>query len=186
MPNTVIYVPMDRELYDDIIRFSDGELDPATVAEEQLRYFVERTIDAAQEYWSDDRLEEAAEKYAPQALERWRQHDEQRLSEFAEERKPMVWKEVTIQNEWQVRMAYGGEHHYGTIKSGSIVDNDGSFSPSVWASKIAGGSSRNAWRDLWFRDPRKSTWVPAQMLRDQAREELKSRGRSLIEESPDV
>ena len=68
-----------------------------------------------------------------------------------------------------VRMAYGGTHHYAKVTNGRIVDADGDYSPSEWASKVAGGTSRNAWRDLWFREPTSKHWVPAQLLRDQAR-----------------
>jgi hypothetical protein len=91
------------------------------------------------------------------------------------DRKPLVWKEVSIPSGSEVRMPYGGQHHYAKIRGGHIVDDDGEkYSPSEWASKVAGGTSRNAWRDLWFREPLSKTWVPAQLLRDQAREERKS------------
>jgi hypothetical protein len=50
------------------------------------------------------------------------------------------------------------------------------ISPSEWASKVAGGTSRNAWRDLWFKEPLSKTWVPAQLVRDQAQQEIQERG----------
>jgi len=65
-------------------------------------------------------------------------------------------------------MFYNGVHHYGAVKGGKIIDDGKDYSPSEWASKIAGGTSRNAWRDLWFREPLSNTWVPAQLLRNQA------------------
>jgi hypothetical protein len=67
-------------------------------------------------------------------------------------------------------MAFGHDHHYAKVKGGKIVDDDGSYSPSEWASKVAGGTSRNAWRDLWFKEPLSKNWVPAQLLRDQTRQ----------------
>jgi hypothetical protein len=36
---------------------------------------------------------------------------------------------------------------------------------------------RNAWRDLWFREPLSKTWMPAQLLRNTAREELRRKSR---------
>ena len=71
-------------------------------------------------------------------------------------------------------MHYGAEDHYAEVKNGRIVDETGRYSPSEWASKIAGGTSRNAWRDLWFKEPLARTWVPAQLLRDQAYSELRA------------
>jgi hypothetical protein len=72
-------------------------------------------------------------------------------------------------------MAYGDKHRYATVRRGHIVDDGEEYSPSEWASKVAGGTSRNAWRDLWFKEPLSKTWVPAQLLRDQA-EEAQQRG----------
>jgi hypothetical protein len=66
---------------------------------------------------------------------------------------------------------YGDQHHYATVQRGHIIDDGKEYSLSEWASKVAGGTSRNAWRDLWFKEPLSKTWVPAQLLRDQARQE---------------
>jgi hypothetical protein len=88
------------------------------------------------------------------------------------ESRPLVWKEVTILSGSEVRMFYNGTHHYAAIKGGKIVDHDTEYSPSEWASKIAGGTSRNAWRDLWFKEALSKTWVPAQLLRNQAQEKI--------------
>jgi hypothetical protein len=135
--------------------------------------FVENTIRGSdRDYWGD-RLEEAAALFVPELAEQWRQEDEtgatqQRLADS----QPLVWKEVTVAVGSKVRMAYGGTHHYATVKRGHIVEDGDNreYSPSEWASKVAGGTSRNAWRDLWFREPLSKIWVPAQLLREQALE----------------
>ncbi|AZO72165.1 hypothetical protein [Mesorhizobium sp. M1D.F.Ca.ET.043.01.1.1] len=93
------------------------------------------------------------------------------VAEMSEFNKPLVWKEVTIPQGSEVRMAYGADHHYAKIQGGKIVDASGEYSPSEWASKVAGGTSRNAWRDLWFRLPLTKDWVPAQTLRSKKGQE---------------
>jgi hypothetical protein len=172
MPD-IIYVPFDRELYDDVIRFSDGRLDPVDLADNQLRSWIENSLEFGDaKEWAEDRLEELAGKYAPQVLKRWKNEDAQQLRQRSAESRPLVWKEVTIPSGSEVRMFYNGTHHYAAIKSGKIVDHGTEYSPSEWASKIAAGTSRNAWRDLWFKEPLSKTWVPAQLLRNQAREKI--------------
>ena len=170
MPDDVIYVPLRRKLYDDIVRFSDGRIDPAEMAQVQLENWVARDLeDGFEDYWGD-RFEEAAEEYAPHLLEKLAREREQYSVKLREERKPLVWKEISVPAGSEVRMPYGDTHHYAKVERGSIVDDGKEYSPSEWASKIAGGTSRNAWRDIWFREPYSKTWIPAQLLRDQARE----------------
>jgi hypothetical protein len=180
MARNVIYVPIDAELITDIIRFSDGELDPFVLASDQLRNFVERSVETAPELWSD-RLDEVAQKYAPDVWKRWMKEDES-LRERREDSRPLVWKEVSIRAGSEVRMAYGNKHHYAIVQRGRIVDNGIEYSPSEWASKIAGDTSRNAWRDLWFKEPTSTTWVPAQLLRDQAQHAARERGQRVVED----
>jgi hypothetical protein len=171
-----IYIPFDQELYDDIIRFSDGRLDPVALANSQVRSWVESSIEFSDcEEWAEDRLEDLAKKYAPHVLERWQKQHAEHLRQRSTENRPLVWKEVTIASGSDVRMFYNGAHHYAAVKGGKIVDDGEEYSPSEWASKIAGGTSRNAWRDLWFKELLSSTWVPAQLLRDQAQEEMNRR-----------
>ena len=65
---------LEYELTTDIIHFSDGGLNPFRLANEELRRFLERTVETAPELWGD-RLEEVAEKYAPALWERWHRED---------------------------------------------------------------------------------------------------------------
>jgi len=178
MPRETIYIAFDRELYDDIIRFSDGRLDPVALADSRVRSWVEGSIEFDDvEQWAEDRLEDLAEKYAPHVLERWRKERAEHLRQRSTESRPLVWKEVTIASGSEVRMFYNDAHQHAVIKGGKIVDEGKEYSPSEWASKVAGGTSRNAWRDLWFREPLSKTWVPAQLLRNTAREELRRKSR---------
>jgi hypothetical protein len=175
MPDTMIYIPVNKELYDDIIRFSDGSIDPAELVDTELQSFLERTVEGNGELWGD-RLYEVAAKYAPEVLERWRREDAEGFKEREEASRPLVWKEVTIANGAEVRMFYGDKHHFAVVRGGHIVDDEKPYSPSEWASKIAAGTSRNAWRDLWFREPLSKMWVPASLMREQAQQELAKKG----------
>ncbi|MCF6101767.1 MULTISPECIES: hypothetical protein [Mesorhizobium] len=172
MSKSDVFIPFDRELYSDIVYLSDGKIDPSGLAEGLVRDWIENTIRDGR--WPEEHLEAVAEKYAPEVYAQWMEEDFRTYTR-REEAAPLVWKEVTLRPGAEVRMAYGGKHHYAKVEKGRIVDADGSYSPSEWASKVAEGTSRNAWRDLWFREPPSFTWVPAQLLRQQAVEELSRR-----------
>jgi hypothetical protein len=175
MPENVVYIPLRRKLYDDIVRYSDGRVDPAAMAESQLEMWVERDLEFGTGAFWGDRFEEVAAEYAPHLYEHIEKMRQTETAAYREEHKPLVWKEVTVRAGSEVRMSYGDNHHYAKIDRGAIIDDGKQYSPSEWASKVAGGTSRNAWRDLWFRELGSKTWVPAQMLRDQARQEMAAR-----------
>lgn len=167
-----IYIPFPRELYDDIVRFSDGTTDPVELAEDQVRSWVEKSVEFGFGNWGN-RVEAVARKYAPEVLAKWEEEDQQEEDRLRIHGNPLVWKEVAIPAGSEVRMSYGGKNHYAVVQRGKIIDGDNEYSPSEWASKIAEGTSRNAWRDLWFKFPLEAVWKPAQLLRDQARQALK-------------
>ncbi|RWF74475.1 MAG: hypothetical protein EOS26_16320 [Mesorhizobium sp.] len=172
MSKAEVYIAFDRELHSDIVYLSDGNIDPSGLAESLIRNWIENTIRDG--FWPEKHLETVAEKYAPDMYARWMEEDFRTYSR-REDSVPLVWKEITLRPGTEVRMAYGGKHHYATVQKGRIRDEDGAYSPSEWASKVAEGTSRNAWRDLWFREPPSFTWVPAQLLRQQALDELRQR-----------
>lgn len=166
MSDPVIYIPFPRTLYDDIVRFSNGRLRPDSLAADQVETWIANSVEFdLGDVWGE-RLEEVAERYAPHIYQKWQSEDAARSKGDS---RPLVWKEVTIPAGSDVRMAYGDGHRYAKVRGGKIVDDDGSYSPSEWASKVARGTSRNAWRDLWFKEPISKNWVPAQLLRNQAR-----------------
>ncbi len=168
---THILIPIPRELYDDIIRFSDGALDPAEIAVSLLEDWMERSVEFGNYDWME-RWEEVAEKYAPHVYKAWLKEQNADRPVQAQPR-DLVWKEVTIPHGSRVRMTYKGRTHYAKVENGSIVDEEGRhFSPSQWAHHIANGTARNAWRDLSFKMPMSSHWIPANILRAQARKEL--------------
>jgi hypothetical protein len=40
----VIYIPFDKKLYDDLVRFSDGAINPASLAVGQVENWIERGL----------------------------------------------------------------------------------------------------------------------------------------------
>lgn len=173
----VVFIPFKKSLYDDLIRFSDGVIDPAELAERKIEAWIDVNFaTGVDDMWMDesfpelfrDRLLDLAEAYAPHFLASLRERNEAALQGLLESRTPLVWKEVTVPAGSDVRMIYGGRHYYATVKNGRIVDDQGEFSPSSWAAKIT-STARNAWRDLWFKFPGSRDWLPAEMLRQRAR-----------------
>jgi hypothetical protein len=182
----VIFIPFKKELYDDLVRFSDGAIDPADIAVGQVENWIERGLgygDYVEDWFAElfhERLYDFVEKYAPEWVDRLQDRERKDYEAYLARRLPLVWKEVTIPGGSEVRMLYQGEQHYASVKNGRIVDEDGEFSPSSWAAKIT-STARNAWRDLWFKLPGSKDWVPAEMLRQRARRALQD-----VEESNDA
>lgn len=171
-----IYVPFPRKLYDDLIRFSDGKCDPVEWAVSRLEDWIERNFSSecsglgwANDHFMamfDERMEDFAAEFYPEVLDYWERQDEAAAQARREGSRPLVWKYVTVPSGSDVRMTYGGTQHYAKVIDGAIKDDSGTYTPSEYASKVAGGTSRNAWRDLWFRLPGESRWQPATLLRE--------------------
>lgn len=184
----VVFLPFDRKLYEDVIRFSDGHCNLVWTMEEQFHDFIRRTADDnCFGVMGDDpaRLRKFLEIYHPDVVARWDEEDatiastnEARSTKWS----PLVWKDVEVPAGSEVRMQYAGAYHTARIANGKIVDGDGQFSPSEWASKVAAGTNRNAWRDLYFRLPGKADWVSAVALRDAARKGRPSLSQAEIDE----
>ena len=165
MTENLIYIPFPRELYNDIVRFSDDKIDVAALAESQVLAWVEGSLEHfPSDDWDEERIVEVAGKYAPEILKQWGKEDKKLSYEKRLEKMPLVWKRVTIPAGTEVRMNYSGKQHYAKIAFGKVIDEDGKHSPAQWANKIANGTQRNAWRDLWFKLPQKEVWSSAEEL----------------------
>ena len=81
----------------------------------------------------------------------------------------LIWNEITLPSGTDVRMSYRGKEFYAEVSGSKIIDQDGQYSPGNWANKVANDTSRNAWRDIWFRKPAEQSWVLADDLRRIAR-----------------
>lgn len=175
MAENVVFIPISRKLYDDIVRFSDGKADPAELAEWNLEAWITRDLEIGDGSLWGERFNDVAAEYAPHVLSDKDRLMVERDREATDLAKPLVWKEVSIPAGSEVRMSYRDTHHYAKVEAGRISDVDGTYTPSEWASKIADGTSRNAWRDLWFRERHSKTWVPATLLRQKARAQIDAR-----------
>lgn len=165
MTNNVIFVPFPRDLYDDIIRFSEGRLDPVDLASDQVYDFFERNLGDLTDQWFGDNIYEFAKRHFPDYAAELLKKSQETIKKSD----PLVWKEVTVSHGSRVRMSYDGSYHYANVDDGMIVDNDGKFTPSQWAMKVANNTSRNAWRDIWFKGVLEKEWFPATLLRQQAK-----------------
>jgi hypothetical protein len=175
----VIFIPFKKSLYDDLIRYSDGAIDPADLAVAKVESWIDFNFALGPDGMDDsfdrlfgDRLLDFAAEYAPHFVTEMQQRGDAQIQAILESRTPLVWKEVTVPAGSEVRMIYAGKHFYGTIKNGRIADDDGEFSPSSWTYKIT-RTARNAWRDLWFKFPGNADWVQADMLRQRARRTMR-------------
>lgn len=173
-----VFIPFSKELYDDLVRFSDGRIDPAWLAESRVRMWIEIGLmvddpNNIEDYIYEpfeERIFDLAEKYAPDSFRRWQEIG---IDQAARSR-PLIWKGLVVPAGSEVRMSYKGEQHFAHIEHAAIVDNDGAFSPSEWASKVADGTSRNAWRDLSFKMPDSAHWVQADILREKFLDTLRT------------
>lgn len=169
MSERYMLIPMPESLCVDLIRYSDGYMTPERIgdmASGQLLDFLERDFDESGREWFASRALEFAEDYFPDIAERWRKaNEEAAVRARHQEARPLVWKQVTIPHGYEVRMSYGGQDHFALVKDGRIVDDSGAYTPSGWASKVAGGTARNAWRDISFKGPFSRDWIPAEVLR---------------------
>ncbi len=166
---TEVLIPISRKLYDDIIRLSDGQLDPVRLANYQLEDWLAYSIEDGNYDWGE-RWEEAAKTFNPHFYEKWLK--EQDKESYKRKRHDLVWKKVTIPHGSEVRMNYKKKDYYAKVEDGSIIDGGRRFSPSEWAKHIASGTSRNAWRDLHFKFPNSKYWVPAEVLRRMVYKEM--------------
>jgi hypothetical protein len=170
MSEKMIMVPVRAQFCIDLVRFSDGRItldDIGALAEEQILSLLEGLFDEFGPKWFARREEEFADIYFPHIAEQVRKAAAKGASKYAGGNSPLIWKGLMIPHETDVRMNYAGRDHFAVVRDGMIADEDGAFSPSEWARKVAAGTSRNAWRDLWFKMPPGRKWVPAQLLREE-------------------
>jgi len=166
-----VYIPIPRKLYHDIVRFSDGEIDPARLAADLIDVWLYDSIMDDDPRWGF-RWEEIAEEYAPDVYKAWLK-EQAKAAPAKPKSRDLVWKEITIPHGSEVRMTYKGRVYHAKVQDGAIVDDEGRrYSPSQWANHVANGTARNAWRDLSFKEPLSKHWIPAEVLRLQARKEL--------------
>jgi hypothetical protein len=164
-----LYVPVPRKLYNDVNRLSDGKIDLVEFSLRQFDDYISMTEEDDAHGIFGTRFEEFLADHYPDLLASRRAREVGvELADDLMLSVPLVWKEVVIPSGAQVRMQYSNAYHFAKVNDGMIEDEKGRYTPSEWASKIAAGTNRNAWRDLWFRFPNRREWLSATSLRDAA------------------
>lgn len=141
-PSTFVCVPLDSSLYNElVIRVGDPNRDVAGFIDHAVRSYLERT--------EDDQWSEAydAWKYRKKPTEDFcRKH--------GDPNKGVHWTPLFLPNGTKIQMLYAGKFYDSEVRHEKILlGNEEISSPSVLASKIAAGTSRNAWRDLRIKRP---------------------------------
>jgi len=75
------------------------------------------------------------------------------------------WRPLLLPPATKVRMKYKGGIHYASVVGDAFVYEGESMSPSEFANRVAGGTNRNAWRDLWIKRPHDAEFHLADDLR---------------------
>jgi hypothetical protein len=70
-------------------------------------------------------------------------------------------------------MTYKGATYHASIEGDNFVYEGRSISPSEFANTVAGGTARNAWRDLWIKRPSDHDFRMADDLRREIRARIK-------------
>jgi len=142
-----ISIPFPKTLYDMIVIRSGGKLDPVQLAADQVEHFIERNT-TEDGFWTEAGLEAFAEE------ERIRNSGKGELDLLSGH----LWKPVFMINGTRLRMSYKGTSHYAEVRGDKIQGDDRKFdSVSQWVRHVAGGTSRNAWLDVWIRRPGRDT-----------------------------
>jgi hypothetical protein len=150
MQNSFLNVPIptaDFLKLVDFLRENDSPLDPVIAIQEAIDDWI-----AMSGTWSE---------------EDWRRI--LRLNEDEEREQPKgdgyLWKTVLLPPGSSVRMKYKGKDYHATIEGDAFIYNNKAISPSEFANLVAGGTARNAWRDLWIKRPTDRQFRPATHFR---------------------
>jgi hypothetical protein len=74
------------------------------------------------------------------------------------------WKCLFLPEGAELRMTYAGTDFFARVGAGAIVYQGDRLTPRQFTLAVA-GDGRNAWRDLWVRQPGEKTWTRAHTLR---------------------
>jgi hypothetical protein len=149
-----VCVPIDASLYNElVIRVGNPNKDVTDVIDHAVRSFLERTAD---DEWSE-------------AYTLWKESEEpadELRRQFGDPSKGVHWTPLFLPNGTKIEMPYGGKNHDAEIRHEKIyLGSEEIPSPSLLASRIAGGTSRNAWRDLRIKRPSDIEYTLADDLR---------------------
>jgi hypothetical protein len=133
---------MNASMYSELVlRVGDPDRDVTYLIEHAVRTFLDRTED---DEWSEVyTIWKESQKPADDVRQR-----------VGDPTKGVHWTPLFLPNGTKISMPYGGTTHDAEIRHEKIFLGDEEIaSPSLLASRIAGGTSRNAWRDLRIKRP---------------------------------
>jgi hypothetical protein len=76
-----------------------------------------------------------------------------------------MWKSLLLPHGTKIRMNYKGITSHAEISGDNFIYNCKKTTPSEFANTVAGGTARNAWRDLWIKRPHDRDFRLARDLR---------------------
>lgn len=154
-----VCIPIDKDLYAEFILRRGRSVDVVSSIENVVRDFLDRT-EFDGDIWSEEYIEKANAKL-----------DEKFEATYGDPEGYYQWGPLMLLNGTEIRMTYKGKNYFAFVRDEEIVlreDEGLAYTPSQLASKIAGGTSRNAWRDLWIKERGTNQWVLAFELRSRA------------------
>lgn len=154
MDKNIVFVPIPAEIYNELVlRYGDIKTDVSGTIEYVVSDFLERTKD---EDWWGEQYKNSRD--ADRMLD-------DLMKDSGDKNKGYQWLTVFLPNGTKLKMAYKGCDYYAEVAHEKIMYEGESFSPSGLANRIASGTARNAWRDLWIKRPRDKEWLLADDLR---------------------
>ena len=129
-PTSTVCVPIKTSLFlelVDFVREKGSDRDPTSVIESAIDYWIDNAS------WKIEDL-------MPEVIER-----PQHLG--------YMWKNLLLPPGTQIRMTYKHVAHHASIEGDDFIYEGKKTSPSEFANRVANGTSRNAWRDLWIKRP---------------------------------
>lgn len=158
----MIYIPISQETYNEItFRLTDYDGVCGDVAGFIENAIVKSHLEATSDeqgysMWSDRYDDFLDDKLS-----------DKEMDSYGPPHQGYQWKNLLLPNKSQIKMNYKGLAKYAGIRHGKLLYDGKPYSPSEFARVIAGGTSRNAWRDLWIKRPTDKDWVLADTARKQ-------------------
>jgi hypothetical protein len=152
LASSYVMVPISCALYDQVVLRSRGSISPAAILESQLETFLSQT--EGDDMWDPEYLNEVAPLV-----------DDENLQYVGNPERGYYWQLVFLPNGTQVRFSYRNTEKFAQVRHQALLYAGEEVSPSQFASKVANGTSRNAWRDLYVRRPEDKQWISAYVLR---------------------
>jgi hypothetical protein len=165
-PTDYIYIPVEAALVQEIYRRRDLRQGDTINIASYVNTFLQNELDATAgdaDAWDND---EYIETY-------WNDYEwEEEQKTYGDRAEGYMWKNLFLPNRTKLRMTYKGTVHEAEIQHQQIVfdgqtEFEGKpFSPSSLVSKIAEGTNRNAWRDIYIQRPGNRDWILADVARN--------------------